>query len=90
MIETYKILTGKDNIKEHQFFTRATGTTRGNPLKLFKGRARLQGRQNFFSQRVVNIWNNLPTSVVEADTVNNFKSKIDKHWSRYGYTIGQS
>jgi ribonuclease P/MRP protein subunit RPP40 len=42
LIETYKILTGKDNIKEHQFFTRATGTTRprGNPLKLFKGRAR--------------------------------------------------
>jgi hypothetical protein len=80
---------GKDNITEQQFFTRATGTIGGNPREIFKGRARLQGRHNVFSQRVVNTWNNLPASVAEANTVNIFKSRIDSYWSRHGYTIGQ-
>jgi len=30
---------------------------------------------------VVNIWNSLPNEVVEADTVNAFKYRLDKHWS---------
>jgi len=29
---------------------------------------------------VVNIWNSLPDSVVDADTLNTFKSRLDKHW----------
>jgi len=29
---------------------------------------------------VVNIWNSLPDSVVDADTLNTFKSHLDKHW----------
>jgi len=32
-------------------------------------------------QPVVNIWNSLPDSVmVDADTINTFKSRLDKHW----------
>ncbi|XP_014675320.1 PREDICTED: uncharacterized protein LOC106815379 [Priapulus caudatus] len=84
LIETYKILTDKENINSNQFFTLATGTTRGNPLKLFKNRSRLQLRQHFFSQRVVNAWNALPTFVVEAKTVNCFKNKLDLHWTDMG------
>ena len=34
---------------------------------------------SFFSQ-VVNIWNSLPDSVVDADMINTFKSRLDKHW----------
>ena len=30
--------------------------------------------------RVVNIWNSLPDSVVDADTLNTFKSRLNKHW----------
>jgi len=30
---------------------------------------------------VVNIWNSLPNEVVEADTVNVLKYRLDKHWS---------
>jgi len=29
---------------------------------------------------VVNIWNSLPDSVVDADTLNTFKNRLDKHW----------
>jgi len=33
-----------------------------------------------FSARVVNIWNRLPASVVQAPTINNFKKRLDD-WS---------
>jgi len=29
---------------------------------------------------VVNIWNSLSDSVVDADTLNTFKNRLDKHW----------
>ena len=34
----------------------------------------------FFSARIVNIWNSLPNSVVDACTVNAFKERLDKFW----------
>ena len=37
--------------------------------------------QAFFSARIVNIWNSLPNSVVDASTVNAFKARLDKFWS---------
>jgi len=36
--------------------------------------------QAFFSARIVNIWNSLPNSVVDASTVNAFKARLDKFW----------
>jgi len=35
-------------------------------------------RQKFFSQRVVNVWNKLTASVVEATSVNTFKKRLDE------------
>jgi len=32
----------------------------------------------FFSAHVVNIWNNLPNSIVNASTVNAFKARLKK------------
>ena len=34
----------------------------------------------FFSARIVNVWNSLPNSVVDACTVNAFKARLDKFW----------
>jgi len=34
----------------------------------------------FFSARIVNIWNSLPNSVVDASTDNAFKARLDKFW----------
>ena len=44
-----------------------------------KRSSRTQLRQNFFSNRVVNLWNNLPEEVVMAQTVNCFKGRLDKY-----------
>lgn len=87
LTETYKILTGKERVDATNFFEYATTSLRGHPLKVCKKRSRLQLRQNFFSQRVVDAWNNLPRSVVCAETVNSFKSRLDHHLAiQYGQT----
>ena len=45
--------------------------------KFVKNRSRLNVRAHFFSQRVVNDWNKLPTDVVNADSVNSFINRLD-------------
>jgi hypothetical protein len=63
--------------------------TRGHKFKIMKVRSRLDIRRNFFSQRVVNSWNELPASVVEAESVNSFKNRLDKFWAvRYSVFCG--
>jgi len=55
-------------------------TTRSNKYKLQKSASLYNLRKFSFCSRVVNIWNSLPDSVVDADTLNIFKSRLDKHW----------
>ena len=45
-------------------------TTRGNKYKLQKSASHYNLRKFSDCSRVVNIWNSLPDSVVEADTLN--------------------
>jgi hypothetical protein len=89
LIETYKLLTGKENVKHDQFFKLAeVRSLRGHSLKLFKERSRLEVRKNFFSQRIVNQWNSLPQLVVDANNVNMFKTRLDRYWNEMGIQIG--
>ena len=81
MIEVFKILKGINKTDKTRWFELAQNNrTRGHKLKLVKNRSRLEVRRNFFSQRVVSVWNNLPKVVVEADSVNSFKNKYDKYF----------
>ena len=34
-------------------------------------------RFNFFTNRIVNVWNQLPKEVIEAKNLNSFKAKLD-------------
>ena len=36
----------------------------------------------FFSNRVVDAWNELPQYVVDAETVNSFKARLDKFYHK--------
>ena len=78
LIETLKILTRKDKINYESFTMTRTGQVTGNSLKLFKGRARLEVRKHFCSQRVIETWNRLPDEVVMAESVSKFKNCLDK------------
>ena len=52
--------------------------TRGHNLRL-KGRSfKTEIRRNFFSQRVVNLWNSLPQKAVEARSLTVFQTEIDR------------
>jgi len=80
LIEAYKILTGKEGVDTHCFFTLDQNRygTRGHELKVYTRRNILELRIIFFSQRVVPHWNRLPESVVTAESVNIFKNRLDR------------
>jgi len=81
LTETYKILTGKENIENNKFFELSDNAhnLRGHSMKISVKRSRLNVRKFFFSQRVVPQWKSLPEKVVTAPSTNTFKHRLDKH-----------
>ena len=89
MAQVYKIVTGKDKVNSETWFTMARDgqrLTRGNahPLSLKKQRSRLEVRRNFFSQRAVNSWNNIPSVIKDTKTVTSFKKLYGAHRNTVG------
>ena len=84
MIEVYKYLNGKYDV-DLSFLPPSDGSTRGHSLKLQKQFSKLKVRHDFFSLRVVDLWNSLPDSVVTAPSLNSFKNRLDKFWKKYIY-----
>lgn len=80
MIDTYKFLHKIYTATSPHLALSKPSVTRGNSLKLTKAHHRLNVRGNFFSARVVNLWNSLPDAVVTAPDVNSFKIKLDTFW----------
>ena len=80
-IQVYKIMAGLERIPVSCFFAPAEQTvTRGHRFKLQVPLARSRVRGQAFSVRTVNNWNSLPDTVVEADSINQSKTRLDKHW----------
>lgn len=81
MIETFKILNDKYDFDPTTLFKlRKDSVTRGNDQKLYKQRSRLNIRKYSFTNRVVDVWNSLPNSVIQAKTVYSFECRLDKYW----------
>jgi len=55
--------------------------TRGNKYELIQHHCCYYLRRFNFTNRVIPIWKSLSNHVVSADTVNCFKSHLDKFWS---------
>ena len=62
------------------FELRKKSKTRGHKKKLFKRRSRLNVRKGSFSQRTVNDWNSLPQAVIESESLDQLKNRLDRHW----------
>ncbi len=85
MIEVYKYTHGSYDINPSPLLLEQNSITRGHHYKLEKNRSNKTIRQKFFTQRVVNAWNNLPADIVEAPSINSFKNRLDEHWSDSQY-----
>ena len=85
IICTYKLMTGKTNISKDDFFTSTNLTTKGHQFKIFKRHASKLPRINTFSNRIVNDCTQLPSKIVQATSINSFKSRLDKHWCNVLY-----
>ena len=73
-------------VDSSSFFTPSPiNFTRGHDYKLLKFRSKLLTRHNFFTNRVIDQWNGLPDYVVNAQTLNEFKNKLDMFWAENGY-----
>ena len=82
MIEVSKIVHNYyDPGASVKFKSNPFGITRGNKFKLQKFTCHYNLRKYSFCSRVINIWNSLPDHVVEADSINKFKSRLDKYWT---------
>ncbi|XP_063615393.1 uncharacterized protein LOC134788435 [Penaeus indicus] len=82
LIEVFKMAKGISGLKFEDFFEPLTGlSTRGHCLKLRRQFSRLNIRKEFFSNRVVPLWNKLPEELVTCGTVESFKRSLDARWN---------
>ena len=85
LIEVFKILKGFDDVDVQNFFALSNTGTRGHSLKLFKYGCRLDCRKFAFSNRIVNIWNELEEDIIACDSINGFKNRLDKYLKGRGF-----
>ena len=77
----FKIIYGLCDLDTNDFFTLypPSSVTRGHGKKLIGARCNTNWQLNFFSNRVVNVWNSLPSDIVEARSIRAFVVKLRSH-----------
>ena len=77
LVICFKIMHNLVCIDKNLFFEiNNNNYTRGHTFRIRKQRCQLDIRKYCFSQRVVNVWNNLTSEAVNADNICIFKNKI--------------
>jgi len=81
MIEAYKIITDLYDTEAAPILEMSTTTmTRGSERKLNKALCRTELRRHFFTQRITDTWNSLPSDIRNSGTLNVFKNALDRFW----------
>jgi hypothetical protein len=77
LVFCFKLLHGLVNVNANDFVVLSRNNNlRGNQCKLIKPIATSARDANFFSNRIINIWNSLLNSVVNADRVSCFYRRL--------------
>ena len=82
MIEIFKIIHQKYDAScslTKQFNNRVD--TRGNKYKLLNTSFQYDIRKYSFKAHTINTWISLPNKIVDAESVNTFKTHLDRYWS---------
>ena len=80
LILCFKIVHSLVALKFEDFFELDANTrTRGHNLKLRAPRCQTTCRRNFFSIRIIAVWNSLPANLVNCATLADFKRDLKKH-----------
>jgi hypothetical protein len=82
MIETLKIITGiyDNKVTEGIFELDPNTRTRGHSKKIKKKFCKINVRKFSFTNRIIDLWNTLPQSVIDAKDVRQFAIWLDKYW----------
>ena len=82
MIETFKIITGiyDNEVTEGIFDLDPNTRIRGHSKKIKKKFCKINLRKFSFTNRIVDLWNTLPQSVIDAKDVRQFEIRLDKYW----------
>ena len=84
-----KIFRG-NNQSLRDLFTINESRTRDHNFKLYKPLVQTTIRRNFFTIKAINNWNSLPYEVVNAVSLDSFKSKLDNAWEDKIYVFRQT
>ena len=87
MLQVFRILTEIDNVQIDQSIQIEKTSTRGHKLKIFKPRCKTNVKKNTLAYRAVNEWNALSNNVIEAENINQFKSKLEEYWHDKEYKL---
>ena len=79
----YQIFHGLIDVNPSIFFSPTL--TDITHYKIFKIHTSCSLRSRFFSNRVINDWNNLSYTIIDAPTITSFKSLLDEHWKQLIY-----
>jgi ribonucleases P/MRP protein subunit RPP40 len=87
LIETFKILIGREEINKEQFFSQPQAPiivvdTLVNPCN--PPPPMLICTSELLLYHTVKEWNQLPQFIVDATSVNMFKARLDQHWADMG------
>ena len=82
LIEVFKMFRGFDNVNISDYLDiDRERNTRNNGFKIIGKNFRSEESKHFFFNRIVNVWNSLPSQVVSCNTVESFKGRLDKFLS---------
>ena len=80
LMEVYKIMRGTDQLDSQYLFPKVgESKTREHRFKVRGERYKRVQKGNFFTQRVVSVWNKLSELVVKAGTILFFRKHLDSY-----------
>jgi len=82
LIMVYRVMKGMERLDREDLVNWDIRDTRGHGKKLKRDNCRREIKKRSFPQRCIETWNSLDKAIVQAETIHDFKAKLDVY--RYG------